>query len=130
MFAAPKALKSAGGMFGLYWGMSPRSQAGTHSVLLLSQKNWLPEAQLPELGTGNIRACARLGAKPKEKTPTSNMLIAFPIPCTFEWPKASPSLKSDLGTAGQDPGSGSHPSPGGDKAAAVNHSTTYQNYPP
>lgn len=67
MSATPNALTSClGGCLSCTGEMSRRRQAGTHSVLL-SQKNWLPAAQLPELGTGNIRACAGLGAKPKER---------------------------------------------------------------
>lgn len=112
-------------------GMSPSSQAETLSALQLSQKIQLPTARLPESGHWEQPGMRQAGRKVQgEETSAHSALFAFLIPCICGWPKASLLLRSALGMAGQDPGSRSHPSPGGDKAATVNYSTTYQKRPP
>lgn len=110
----------------LRWADEPQ-QPGRDPLCPLAQ----PEKPVANSTASQIRASvtARHGARNKIRGNT-RMLFAFLIPCICGWPKASLSPSSSLGTARQHSGPRSHPSPEGDKAAAVNHSPAHQKYPP
>lgn len=119
-----------GGMFELYWGNEPQ-ETGRDSLCPPQPEKLAASSTTSRTGHRKHPGMCWVGSKAQgEKTPASSMLFAFPIPCTWGWPKASPLLKSGLGTAGAGSWLQVSPISWGDKAAAVNHSITDQNHPP